>query len=318
MSLTDTPLHTAGLATDVHQHVWTEPLVAALARRSRPPRVRARAGRWLLELNGEPEVEIAVDEPRRRAELVREDGLDRALVALSSPLGIEALPRDEAWPLLEAYHAGAFALPEPLEVWGAVGLDEAAPADVDAVLDRGAVGVSLPAGAIATPPGLERVGPLLARLEERGAPLLVHPGPAPWRPREPGGELPPWWPAAATYVADQSAAWLTFSARGRDAHPTLRVVFAMLAGLAPLQVERLQARGGPAGAATDPRTFFDTSSYGRMAIGAMMAVVGPAQLVYGSDRPVVEPPPPSALGPREGAFAVDNPARLLGRTLVLA
>jgi len=38
------------------------------------------------------------------------------------------------------------------------------PVDVDAVIDRGCVGLSLPAGALADPDGLERVGPLLARL----------------------------------------------------------------------------------------------------------------------------------------------------------
>lgn len=304
--------------TDVHQHVWTEPFVAALSRRARPPRVRARGGRLLLELLGEPEVEIALDDVPARAERVRADGLDRAIVAPSSPLGIEALPRDEAWPLVEAYHVGALALGDPFDVWGAVALDGAGPDDVDEPLDRGAIGIALPAGALATPDALRRVQPVLERLEARGAPLLVHPGPAPWAQRGPGGELPEWWPASATYVAEQAAAWLAFAARGRAAHPQLRVVFAGLAGLAPLHVERLRARGGPADAVTDPRTFFDTSSYGRVAIGAMSAVVGPAQLVYGSDRPYAGAEGAAGLGARLEAFAVDNPAGLLGRTLVLA
>jgi hypothetical protein len=39
----------------------------------------------------------------------------------------------------------------------------------------------------------------------------------------------------------------------------------------------------------DPRTFYDTSSYGRAMVDAMARWVGDAQLVYGSDRPVVEP-----------------------------
>jgi hypothetical protein len=38
-------------------------------------------------------------------------------------------------------------------------------------------------------------------------------------------------------------------------------------------------------------SFYDTSSYGPMAIAAMAGRVGPAQLVFGSDRPVVEPTP---------------------------
>jgi hypothetical protein len=63
----------------------------------------------------------------------------------------------------------------------------------------------------------------------------------------------------------------------------------MLAGLAPLQVERLAARGGDAAALRDPHTFYDTSSYGAAAIGAMAAAVGADALVHGSDRPVVVP-----------------------------
>jgi hypothetical protein len=71
----------------------------------------------------------------------------------------------------------------------------------------------------------------------------------------------------------------------------LRVLFAMLAGGAPLLAERLSARGGPAIDLRDPETFYDTSSYGPMMVEAMARWVGPAQLVYGSDRPVIEPVP---------------------------
>ena len=39
----------------------------------------------------------------------------------------------------------------------------------------------------------------------------------------------------------------------------------------------------------DPLTFFDTSSYGPSAIDAMLRVVGVDRLLYGSDRPVIEP-----------------------------
>jgi hypothetical protein len=75
----------------------------------------------------------------------------------------------------------------------------------------------------------------------------------------------------------------------RRAHPALRVVFAMLAGGAPLLGERLLARGGPSIDLRDPLIFYDTSSFGPVAIESMARLVGPGQLVYGSDRPVVEP-----------------------------
>ena len=63
----------------------------------------------------------------------------------------------------------------------------------------------------------------------------------------------------------------------------------MLAGLAPLHAERLAARGGPSEAIHDPLTAFDTSSYGPKAIDAMLRVVGVDRLLYGSDRPVIDP-----------------------------
>ena len=114
------------------------------------------------------------------------------------------------------------------------------------------------------------------------------------------------------YVAEMTRRGTPSAAWGRPAHPRLKVVFAMLAGGAPLHAERLAARGGPADARHDPLSFFDTSSYGPRAIDAMVRVVGVDRLVYGSDRPVVAPP---ALGPSarpsRHALTDANPARLL-------
>lgn len=303
------------LRTDVHQHLWPEQLLGALARRSRPPRLRRPrdGGGWAVELDGEPPAPVrpADHDPEARADLVRADGLDRALIALSSPLGIESLPRAEAEPLLAAYHEGVAALPGQFGGWGAVALDEPDPAEVEALLERGFDGVSLPAAALATPAGLDRCGPLLEVLERRGAPLLVHPGPAPWAPREPvDAGAPAWFPALTRYVAEMNAVWHAFLAAGRAAHPRLRVLFAMLAGCAPLHAERLLARGGPY-AAGDPDVFLDASSYGVRALDATVRCLGVDQLVYGSDRPVAGARDcPLGAAVRE-AMLVRNPARLL-------
>jgi 6-methylsalicylate decarboxylase len=109
-----------------------------------------------------------------------------------------------------------------------------------------------------------------------------------------------------------STAWHAWAQWGRPAHPSLRVVFAMLAGLAPLHAERLAARGGPAQAVHDPLTFFDTSSYGPRAIDAMLRVVGVDRLLYGTDRPVVSPAALESLGPAAWhALTVANPERVL-------
>jgi 6-methylsalicylate decarboxylase len=295
-------LHKSDLETrnnvkiDVHQHLWTEPLVEALAARRELPFVRSESGLTVLYLAGERPfvIDMPSEEPVRRRALVELDGLDGALLCLSSPLGIEGLPRREALELIEAYHEGAFALGAPFGVWGAIALDRADPDDVDRALARGCVGISLPAGALA---GVERVAvlrPVLARLEHHGVPLLVHPGPGladevPRRAREGSLGDPLWWPALTGYVAGMQAAWHAFLAAGRATHPRLRVLFTMLAGLAPLHAERLVSRGGPSPALPDSLLFYDTSSYGPEAVDALGALVGQEQLLYGSDRPVVEP-----------------------------
>jgi hypothetical protein len=281
---------------DVHQHLWTEPLVQALATRSEFPFVRQEQGLTVLYLAGERPyvIDLASEDPAQRAALVERDGLDRALVCLSSPLGIEWLPREPAVALIDAYHAGALALEEPFGVWAAIALDRADADDVDSALARGCVGLSLPAGALASVEAIAGLHRVLARLEDHGAPLLVHPGPRMGVRARRGGletslEEPLWWPALTRYVAGMQAAWLAFLVAGRSRHPRLRVVFSMLAGLAPLHAERLSARGGPHPSLPDPLVFYETSSYGPATVRMLEEVVGRQQLLYGSDRPVVEP-----------------------------
>jgi hypothetical protein len=299
---------------DVHQHLLPEQLIAELARRQKPPMLIRRRDGWTFRLSGEPDSLLSLDATNvaLRAVEMRRDEVDRALVALSTALGIETLPAEEALPLLEAHHRGIEDLPASFGGWGALQLEAPDPAEVDAVIGRGCVGVSLPATALASPDALAYVGPLLARLEAIDAPLFVHPGPvASAGEAGPVKPLPVWWPALTNYVAQMQAAWFAFLHGGRREHPRLRVLFAMLAGGAPLQLERFVARGGTAPLAPDPLVFYDTSSYGPRMLEAMAGAVGVEQLVYGSDRPVVDPVAPE-VGPELGRLLrCTNPNSLL-------
>jgi 6-methylsalicylate decarboxylase len=304
---------------DVHQHLWTAPLVQALAARSELPFVRRESGLTVLYLAGERPyvIDLASEAPARRCALVERDGLDRALLCLSSPLGIEWLPREQAIELIDAYHDGALSLAGPFGVWGAIALDGADPDDVDRALERGCVGLSLPAGALASVDALAALGPVLSRLESRGAPLLVHPGPRVGAAArrvivEPSLGDPLWWPALTGYVAGMQAAWLAFLVAGRASHRRLHVVFSMLAGLAPLHAERLASRGGPELALSDPLVFYETSSYGPEAVGVIERLVGSRQLLYGSDRPVVEPGELGMPGGLDWDGIVEGTRRALG------
>jgi predicted TIM-barrel fold metal-dependent hydrolase len=276
--------------------------------------VRRRDG-WTFKVAAEPDSVLTFDatDAQLRREELGEDGIDRALVALSTALGIETLPADESIGLIEAHHEGFAALPPEFGGWGAVPLGEPEldHADVDIALDRGCVGISLPAAALIDPAAVERLHPVLARLEQRDAPLFVHPGPVGGLPTPDASRLPHWWPALTDYVAQMQAAWFAFLHAGRRAHPRLRVLFAMLAGGAPLQLERYAARRGVPAPDPDPLVFYDTSSYGPRMIGAVAEMVGHSQLVYGSDRPVVDPRRPRLDPDLRLALVATNPARLL-------
>jgi hypothetical protein len=298
------------MTVDLHQHVWTTPLLDALARRDRLPFVRRTDGLTVLQSGGELPyvIDVAAESAERRAQLLEVDGLKRAVVALSSPIGIEGLPHDAAAELISAHLDGVLALGQRFTAWGPIPVDSPDSNDVDEVLRRGCIGVSVPACALAGREALDVLGPVLERVQSHRVPLFVHPGGVAGRqPHEAPLTDPLWWRALTDYVFQMQAAWLTFATHGRRELPGLTVIFAMLAGGGPLQSERLATRGGPAVDLRDPLTFYDTSSYGPGLVDAMADWVGPTQLVYGSDRPVVEP----ARTGRDGAL-MQNAARVMG------
>ncbi|HEV7965771.1 MAG TPA: amidohydrolase [Actinoplanes sp.] len=296
----------AALRIDIHQHLWPDGFVEGLRRRTRAPRLTG----WTLHLDGEADftVDPAHHDPAARAAEIRSEGGSLALVSLSGPLGIEWLPPEQAYPLLDAYHRGAAALPAPFGVWAAACLTEIDPAALRARLEHGCVGLQLPATALADPAGYDRCAPLLDLLADLDRPLFIHPGAAP-----PAAHLPSWWPALVPYVHQMHQAWYAFRAFGRPRHPRLRVCFAMLAGLAPLHAERLTARGGAAGA-VDPAIFLDTSSYGPRAIDATIRALGIDSVVFGTDRPYAGPADMRLGVAAEHAIVATNPARLLALT----
>jgi hypothetical protein len=309
-------------SVDVHQHLWPEGVLRVLERRSAAPRAGWIDGRWRVELAGESsfEVDPADHEPGNRAEGLT---VDKALVALSSPVGLESLPARDSLAAVAAWQEAATQLPDGLGWWAATpevleGVEEAALARE--AIAAGAAGVTLPAGRLATPHGAEQALPVLQAVADAGAPVFVHPGPA----ADGSEQDPAWWSPATDYVAQLHAAWLSFHHTIRPRLTTLRAVFAALAGLAPLQAERAAAKQGPTAeiALADPLVFYDTSSYGPRAAGAMATAVGIAQLVHGTDFPVHqqhEDPVQAAFG---DGFAhlvkTSSPNRLLGYTWVPA
>jgi hypothetical protein len=298
------PINT--MTADLHQHLWPEPLLEALrARRSAP-----RLDGWELRLPGEHPyaVDPADHDPEARAELARRDGDEQVCVSPAASLGLDRLAPAETAELAEAWLEGALALPAPFRAWAMAGIREPDPAALREALERGAIGLEVAADVLAAPDGLDRLGPLLDVLEEAGAVLLVHPGPA----GDQGADRPGWWTPVVPYVAQLHAAWWAWAATGRDRHPRLRVCFAALAGLGPLHGERRRARGGER-AAVDPLTFVETSSYGTQAVDAVVRVLGIDVVCHGSDRPYAAPARLALGDAAVNAIRTANPGRLLAR-----
>jgi hypothetical protein len=291
-------------SVDVHQHVWPPSLIAALRARRAPPCLRG--WRLVLPAGAEHAVDPRDHDPGLRSWQADADGIDLALVSLSSALGIELLAPAQAAELLSAYHEGALELPDRFGAWASACLTEIDPAALERELDRGFAGLQLPAGALCDRAGYDRVGPLLDVLERRAAPLLIHPG----LPAAPPAGAPSWWPAVVDYVAQMHASWYALRAHGRPRRPRLRVCFTLLAGLAPLHGERFAARAGHR-TVVDPLAFVETSSYGTRAIDATVRVLGIDVLINGSDRPYARPSEPELGAAARHALRCANPRRLL-------
>ena len=293
------------LAVDLHQHLWPAAFVELLRRRTRTPYLRG----WQLVTDGEPACDLRPcdHEVERRLELDHRSGIGLACVSLSAPLGIESMPHDEAVALIAAFHAGALELPAHFAPWASVPTMEPDLDELTHLLGGAFVGVQLPATTLGRPDGWHAAGDLLRVAELSGKPVFVHPGPMP-----PAGGVPAWWAPVVAYVAQLQAAWWAWHAfGGRAQFPALRLVFAAGAGLAPVQHERLSARGGRPGP-VDPDLFVDTSSYGAQGLDALARALGIDSLVLGSDRPYAEPLQELLGEAATRAVRIDNPRRALG------
>ena len=276
---------------DMHQHLWPEPFLEALARRKRPPRLTGT----VLELVGERSIDIdlgAHDLETRLALLDRSE-IDVAVVSLQPTLGI-----DEE--LGTVYERGIRDL-------------VAASSGRLVALAAGRAVDGFPGACVAASElgALEAMAPRLDELERRGVFLFVHPGPA-----QPPDGAPDWWPAVVDYTAQMQAAYAGWLASGAQRWPDLRVVFAILAGGAPFQFERLSSRGVAGRELLHENVYFETASYGRRALEVCLATFGVSQLCYGSDTPVIDAAPTLDAVRGFGDAVADalcnlNPSRLL-------
>jgi 6-methylsalicylate decarboxylase len=256
---------------DLHQHLWPERFVTALRARTGPPLLLQDE---LVTSEGRFPVDLDLHEPDNRFRALDRDEIDVAVLSLQPSLGIAALSSTERDELEELWSE------EIVKVVAASGgrFRAFSPSRARA----GFAGVSVGASALLD---VERGAPLLDVAADQDSLVFVHPEAG----SPPSDARPSWWAWTAGYPAQMQAAYLAWLDSGRDHWPGLRVVFAILAGGAPFQLERLAHRGVDVRSSLDPNTYFDVATYGRRAIELVIETFGVGRLVYGSDMPVVDP-----------------------------
>ena len=227
-------------------------------------------------------IDLAAEAPTPRAALVRDDGLDLALIAISSPIGIEALPRDEALELIEAHLEGVQALPSEFAAWGPVALDGADPAMSTHCSRRGAASaISLPAGALAGSGPARRARPGARARRGAQAAAVRAPRPRPPRARRDSGLRRAALVAGADRLRRADAGGVA-DVRGARA-PRASIDCGSCSRCSPAarrcSAERLASRGAPQVELRDPLTYYETSSYGPAAIELMARWWGRAAAV---------------------------------------
>ena len=257
---------------DVHRHVWPKEFVAALAARRTPPMLD---GDLLVTGEGTFAVDRDAHSPERCLADLDQDEIDVAVVSLQPTLGIDLLPPREAAALNGVWSASVHDLVHRS--------DGRLAAFAAGWVQDGFAGLCVSA---ATLIDRERTSRIAAALTGRGQALFVHPGPG-----APPKGAPGWWAPTVDYTAQMQAAYAAWLDYGVERWPALPVVFAILAGGAPFQVERLQSRGVDSARVVDAKVYFDTASYGRRSLELCLSTFGVTRLVYGSDRPVIDAAP---------------------------
>jgi 6-methylsalicylate decarboxylase len=282
---------------DVHQHFWPERFVAALAQRRTPPRLDGSA---LVLEEGRYPVDLGAHDAAARLDSLDRDGIDIAVLSLQPTLGIGGLPPAERDELQALWEESALELvSESGGRFVALAPGHVSPGFVGSIVSASAMR------------DVDDLSALLGQLDASGGFLLVHPAAAELTSGAPG-----WWPAILDYTSQMQAAYLTWLSYAQRLWPDVNVVFAILAGGGPFQLERLASRGVDVRSGLHANVFFETASYGRRAIELCIETFGVHQLLYGSDVPVIDAAPTLSAIRGFGDSVVklitaDNPTRLL-------
>ena len=257
---------------DLHQHLWPPEFVTALRARTSPPQL---AGDELVTCEGRFVLDLGDHDPGERVRRLDADRIDVAVLSLQPSLGLERLAAEECSALEETWVDGIRALLADSTRFAAFS---------PSVMRDGFRGVSLGSSVLLD---LDRAAAVLDAAAATDSVVFVHPNAG----LETRADRPEWWEWVVGYPARMQEAYVMWLANGRERWPNLKVLFAMLAGGGPFQLERLARQGLDVRSTLDPNTFLEVSTHGRRAIELCVETFGVGQLAYGSDTPVVDPQP---------------------------
>lgn len=323
---------------DFHAH-WLAPGLADLLRqRHEPPFIRrGPGGEQFVGCHGTRPFDPTLGDLETRRTRLRQDGIDRQVLSLSSLFGIDTLPAHEAMPLVTVFNRETLdaqrSWPDAFAALAALPMADLALAceTLEAACRAGMHGAIVPAEPFRTLESAMGLVPLLATAQRLRCHLFLHPSPLVQSRQAAAGSIDDDTARIRRTVlavqARLSEVMITLEATDLlEAYPDVSIQVGNLGGSLPFLRERIAAlypEPGPAAPlpSVQPwRCHVDTASFGPRAIAMAAACYGAERLLLGSDSPMFDGAAAvHALDdaglpvPALHAIAGGNAARLLGQ-----
>jgi predicted TIM-barrel fold metal-dependent hydrolase len=292
------------MTIDMHAHWNPKEFNDALRARSEKPMItRGDDGRDYLEsgFNRAPLIDGAESIDQRLADMDR-NGVQRAVLSLTTVYGVEKLPVADSLPLCRAFNdavaAACRAHPDRFSGLAALPVAEidVALAEFERVMALpGMVGALLPSDGFLSLRRAEKFRPILAAADRHGAMLLVHYGKIandPDAPHVDSSDNGGYRVGTLDMQSRLSSNMITFCLTDLlAAYPNATVLSHNLGGNIPSEVERLDHRclidnpgqELPSKRIRAARVMVDCNSLGARSIEHAVEVYGAERIVYGSD-----------------------------------
>ena len=295
---------------DLHTHYVPAALAAAFRNRQAPPFIESLGdGAEFLHMpHGRLAFSNAYMDMTARIAFMAEFGIARQILSMPGLFGLDSLPVDESFPLLQLFNDDVSRLsnthPEQFSGLAALPI-----ADVDLAVDEykrarhelGLIGAILPINAFLSEAHAARLAPIFAAAQDVGGHLFIHPGRRP-------DEVPAASQAAAVpvpvpdHALERQALHLQNNVAQcmvtllfgdfLDPYPDVSVHVANLGGTLPMVIERMdnvvltRMPEAPLPSSKAGRIHVDCSSLGPRALEIAVAVYGAERIVFGSDCPI--------------------------------